>query len=85
MEPDSQAGHDSQIGYESEIGYDSQIGHDQGEETGEARVDRVVAGLGRLAGLPVDEHVAVFEDAHSRLSQVLSELDSGPAAEPHGR
>jgi hypothetical protein len=49
------------------------------------RVDQVLAGLGRLAGLPVDEHVAVFEDAHARLSQVLSELDSGPAADAAGR
>jgi hypothetical protein len=52
--------------------------HD-GEETGEARVDQVVAGFGRLDGLSLDEHVAVFEDAHARLRQVLSELDSGPA------
>ena len=40
-------------------------------------------------GLDVGDHlacnVAVFEDAHARLSQVLSELDSGPAAEPDGR
>ena len=54
-------------------------------ETGEARVDQVVAGLDRLAGLPTGEHVAVYEDAHARLRQVLSELDSGPAPEPHGR
>ena len=53
--------------------------------TGEGRVDQVVEGLGRLAGLPVDEHAAVYEDAHARLRAVLSELDSGPAAEPDGR
>lgn len=52
--------------------------HDS-EETGEERVDQVVAGLDRLAGLSLDEHVAAFEDAHARLRQVLSELDSGPA------
>jgi hypothetical protein len=69
----------------SQTGHDSPVGHDNGAQTGEARVDQVVAGLGRLAGLPVDEHVPVFQDAHARLSQVLSELDSGPAAEQDGR
>jgi hypothetical protein len=49
------------------------------EGTGEERVDQAVAGLDQLAGLPPDEHVAVFEDTHARLRQVLSELDSGPA------
>ncbi len=49
------------------------------EGTGEARVDQAVAGLDQLAALPPDEHVAVFEDTHARLRQVLSELDSGPA------
>lgn len=50
------------------------------EETSEARVGRAVAALDRLADLPPDEHVAVFEDTHATLRQVLSELDSGPAA-----
>ena len=58
--------------------------HDNAE-TGEPRVDQVVGGLDRLAGLPVGEHVAVFEGAHAKLRQVVSELDSGPATEPHGR
>jgi len=54
--------------------------------TGEARVDQVVEGLGRLAGLPVDEHAAVYEDAHATLREVLSELDSRPPpTEPDGR
>jgi hypothetical protein len=39
----------------------------------------VIAALDGLAGLPPDEHVAVFEDIHGKLRQVLSELDSGPA------
>jgi hypothetical protein len=51
----------------------------ENEETGEARVDQAIAGLGSLPGLPLDEHVAVFEDMHATLRQVLSELDSGPA------
>jgi len=51
----------------------------EGEETGEPRVDEAVAELGRLSDLPLDEHVAVFEDTHTRLRQVLSELDADPA------
>jgi hypothetical protein len=50
----------------------------EGEETGEPRVDEAIAELGRLGDLPLDEHVAVFEDTHARLGQVLSELDAGP-------
>lgn len=52
--------------------------HDS-EETGEARVDEVIAGLEHLDELPLAEHVRVFEGTHARLRQVLSELDSGPA------
>ena len=52
--------------------------HDN-KETGDERVDQAIAGLDRLAGLPLDEHVAVFEETHARLRQVLTELDSGPA------
>lgn len=52
--------------------------HDN-EDTGDPRVDQAIAGLDRLAGLPPEEHVAVFEDTHARLRQVLSELDSGPS------
>jgi hypothetical protein len=55
-----------------------QMEHDN-PETGEPRVDQVVAGLNRLADLPPDEHVAVFEHAHATLRQVLNELGSGPA------
>jgi hypothetical protein len=51
--------------------------HDH-EETGEPRVDQAVAGLDRLADLPPDEHVPVFERTHATLRQVLTELDSGP-------
>jgi hypothetical protein len=55
-----------------------ETGTGEDHETGEPRVDEAIAGLGGLAGRPVDEHVAVFEDTHARLRQVLSELDSGP-------
>lgn len=53
-----------------------------GVSTGDPRVDRVVAALDGLAGSSPAEHVAVFEGIHGELRQVLSELDSGPAAVP---
>jgi hypothetical protein len=53
----------------------------EAEETGEPRVDAVIAGLGRLGDLPLDEHVAVFEDTHTQLRQVLNELDAEPAGQ----
>ncbi len=42
--------------------------------TGDDRVDAAVAGLSRLRGIPVDEHVAVLEEAYGRLRDVLGEL-----------
>ena len=47
--------------------------------TGDDRVDAAVAGLNRLAGLPADEHVAVLEETHGRLRDILGELDEGPS------
>jgi hypothetical protein len=44
--------------------------------TGEPRVDAALARLGELAGRPVTEHRAVFDDVHRRLRDVLGELDS---------
>ena len=49
--------------------------------TGESRVDEALAKLDELAGLPVTEHPAVFEQVHRRLREVLGELDPG---EPGG-
>ncbi len=46
--------------------------------TGDPRVDDAVAGLSRLAGTPPDEHVAVLEEAHGRLRDILGELDGEP-------
>jgi hypothetical protein len=43
--------------------------------TGDARVDDAVARLDDLAGLPVAEHLAVFEHVHQRLTEALGELD----------
>jgi len=45
--------------------------------TGDDRVDAAVTGLGRLAGRPVDEHVAVLEETHGRLRDILGELNEG--------
>ena len=46
--------------------------------TGDERVDDAVAGLSRLPGRPVDEHVAVLEEVHGRLRDILGELNEGP-------
>src|SRR5580704_16086480 len=45
--------------------------------TGDARVDAAIDGLSRLAGAPPKEHVAVLEEAHGRLRDILGELAEG--------
>ena len=45
--------------------------------TGDDRVDAAVAGLSRLPGAPAEEHVAVLEEVHGRLRDILGELDEG--------
>ena len=45
--------------------------------TGDDRVDAALAGLSRLAGAPAEEHVAVLEEAHGRLRDILGELGEG--------
>ena len=45
--------------------------------TGDDRVDAAVAGLRRLAGAPADEHVAVLEEVHGRLRDILGEVSEG--------
>jgi hypothetical protein len=47
--------------------------------TGQPRVDAALRLLDRLPGLPVGEHPELFEQVHAQLSEVLGELDSGPA------
>ena len=42
--------------------------------TGEARVDDALGRLADLQGLPVHEHVAVFEDVQCRLHETLADL-----------
>ena len=41
-------------------------------QTGHPAVDEVLRSLGALDGAPVDEHVAVFDQAHEQLRQTLS-------------
>ena len=45
--------------------------------TGDKRVDAALAGLSRLAGAPEDEHVAVLEEVHGRLRDILGEANEG--------
>ncbi len=42
--------------------------------TGEARVDYALGRLADLQGLPVHEHVDVFEDVQRRLHETLADL-----------
>ena len=54
----------------------------QAEPAGEPSVDALIARLDGLDGLPLEEHVAVFDDTHDGLRQVLSELDAAPGPRP---
>ncbi len=45
--------------------------------TGDERVDAAVARLSHLPGTPADEHVAVLEEVHGRLRDILGELNEG--------
>jgi hypothetical protein len=45
--------------------------------TGNDRVDAALAGLGRLHGAPADDHVAVLEEVHGQLRDILGELSEG--------
>jgi hypothetical protein len=49
---------------------------EQRPATGEPRVDAALARLDELAGRPVTEHRAIFDDVHRRLKDVLGELDT---------
>ncbi len=75
--PEQGAGHDDQI---------PGPGQPSGERaavsfppTGDDRVDEAVAGLNRLPGRPADEHVAVLEEVHGRLRDILGELSDDAA------
>jgi hypothetical protein len=43
--------------------------------TGVDAVDEAVAELSRLDGLPIGEHVAVYDAAHRKLQDALADLD----------
>jgi hypothetical protein len=45
------------------------------EPTGDERVDEALTRLGELGGVPVAQHVEVFEDVHRRLQDVLGAID----------
>jgi len=54
-------------------------------ETGDVRVDDAIAGLSRLKGRPAEEHVAVLEEVHGRLRDILDDVDpSSPGHAPAG-
>lgn len=46
-------------------------GQEETPSTGVAAVDEVLATVQALEGRPVEEHVAVFEQAHERLRRAL--------------
>ncbi|MEU8361770.1 hypothetical protein AB0C27_37700 [Nonomuraea sp. NPDC048882] len=52
------------------------------EETGDERVDAIVARLGGLGELPVSEHVALFDEAFSGLESTLAAVDEPTADQP---
>ncbi|NRQ40020.1 hypothetical protein HII36_50585 [Nonomuraea sp. NN258] len=54
------------------------------EETGDPRVDAIVGGLGRLAELPVSEHVTVFDEAFSGLEATLAAAEDAAEGAPEG-
>ncbi|WP_067832252.1 hypothetical protein [Actinomadura kijaniata] len=51
-------------------------------ETGDARVDEALARLDALGGAPVAAHVAVFEDVHQRLQELLVAADEEEGGPP---
>ena len=50
----------------------------QAPPTGDARVDEAVAQLSRLHGQAAQEHVAILEEVHGRLRDILDELAESP-------
>ncbi len=51
----------------------SDVDTDRGPDDKEAVVSDVVASVQALDGQPVEEHVAVFEQAHERLRRALDQ------------
>lgn len=46
-------------------------------ETGDSRVDQVLAELAGIENLPIGEHVGVYDQAHRGLQDALANLDQG--------
>jgi hypothetical protein len=46
-------------------------------ETGDPRVDEVLARLSGIGDKPTAEHVAVYDDVHRGLQDALANLDQG--------
>lgn len=57
---------------EQEYDADRRDRPEEAQPTGEPAVDAVLASLERLHELPVAEHVAVYESAHSALREALN-------------
>jgi hypothetical protein len=55
--------------------------------TGDDRVDAAVAGLSRLHRQPEQDQVAILEEVHGQLRDILGELaeDQGTPGQPKGR
>ena len=63
--------------------HDSERSVVQAPPTGDEQVDEAVASLSRLQGRPAEEHVAVLEEVHGRLRDILDDL--GPGHAPAGQ
>ena len=70
--------HPDQGGTDKDQNLDTERSVADAAPTGDARVDDAVAGLSRLQGRPADEHVAILEEVHGRLRDILGELDETP-------
>lgn len=64
---------------------DPDLGEDQRIRTGVERVDAVVLEVEGLAQRPVEEHVAVFENAHDQLRRALDAAPLSPPVPQHLR
>jgi hypothetical protein len=70
--------HPDQGGTDKDQDLDAERSVADAAPTGDARVDEAVAELSRLQGRPADEHVAILEEVHGRLRDILGELDETP-------
>jgi hypothetical protein len=52
--------------------------------TGVERVDEVIRAVEELEERPIEEHVGVFEAAHSQLRRALDHQDEDDAVDPEG-